>query len=331
MDYIGSKEKLNEWIFSIILKDKNAKDLVFLDGCSGSGAITKYAAQLGFNKIISNDILNFPKHIIRGSVSFPELKLEKAKYHLREMNSLSGLDGFFYKNYSENSGRLYLSNNNAKKIDAARKYIEEISDHQIKSYLIYCLLEALSSVSNTAGVQAAYLKKIKERAAKDIVIKEQKSLHLPAYIKTYNKSILDLLKSKEYISSYKENILYLDPPYNQRQYGPNYHLYETLVRYDSPEIKGKTGLRNWQKESKSDFCSKKTCLSFTKEIVNATRATYIFISYSSDGLLSKDDFLNSFNNIRLHTKEYKRFKADKSLDRKYDETKLNEYLFEITK
>ena len=332
MDYIGSKEKLNDWIFSIILNNWDVKNLTLLDGCSGSGAVTKYAANLGFKKIISNDILTFPKHIIRGSVSFPKSKLEEAIKIIDILNNLKGRDGFFYRNYSEDAGRLYLSNNNAKKIDACRYYIDnKVNDLHIKSYLLYCLLESFSSVSNTAGVQAAFLKKIKERAAKEMIIKEQPSLHLTGLVKTYNKNILDLLISEEYRNSYIEDILYIDPPYNERQYAPNYHLYETLIKNDNPKLSGKTGLRNWKQEAKSDFCSKKTCLSFTKEIVNSTRAKKIYISYNSDGLLSEEDFLNSFNNIKIYKKEYKRFKSDTNINRVYNETKLNEYLIEIIK
>lgn len=255
MDYIGSKEKLNDWLFDIMLDGINPDRLIFLDACAGSGAVSKYAARYNFAKIVSNDIMEFPSHIVRGAVSLPLSKLEIATKLIDEMNGLVGINGFFSENYSERSGRLYFSNENSAKIDVCRSFIEKRAkgDTYLRSYLLYCLLEAFSAVSNTTGVQAAFLKKLKERAQKPLKVHVGKSLHKYGLVKTYNEDILSLLKS----GKTKEDILYIDPPYNERQYGPNYHLYETLVKNDTPEIHGKTGLRDWQNESKSDFCSKK--------------------------------------------------------------------------
>src|SRR5258708_23757088 len=169
MDYIGSKEKINDWMFPIMLKDIKPSDITFLDACAGSGSVSKYAAsKYDFKKIISNDIMEFPSHIVRGAISLPISKYDKAISLINDMNNLQGVDGFFYENYSEHSGRLYFSNENAQKIDACRIFIEKQPDNDpyLKSYLLYCLLEAFSSVSNTTGVQAAFLKKLKERAIK---------------------------------------------------------------------------------------------------------------------------------------------------------------------
>jgi len=343
MDYIGSKEKLNDWIFSIITKNTDLTNLVFMDACAGSGAISKYAAKLGFAKIISNDILELSRHIIRGAISFPQTQQQEANELIANMNDLHGRMGFFYKNYSEDAGRLYFSNENAKKLDACRIFIDNHIDNNktyLKSYLLLCLLEAMSSVSNTAGVQAAFLKKLKERAQKPLIVKSQPSLHKPGLVKTYNSDILKLLTNRSFrdgyaeeIYGFSEDILYIDPPYNARQYGPNYHLYETLVKYDTPTISGKTGLRKWQNESKSDFCSKKTCLDFTKQIIEHTTANKIYISYNSDGLMSLKEFKDTFHNyeVHIHSKSYRRFKSDSSDNRVYNETELKEYLIEIRK
>jgi adenine-specific DNA-methyltransferase len=344
MDYIGSKEKINKWLFSIILKDIDPDGLTFMDACAGSGAVSRYAAEhhsksifssrkKGFDKIISNDMMTFPSHIVRAAISTPTDQYKEAVNLIDTLNNLLGKEGFFYRNYSEDAGRLYFSNINAKKIDAIRQSIKTIDDIYVKSYLLYCLLEAVSAVSNTTGVQAAFLKQLKDRASKDLILKPMPTLCQYQLTKTFNSDILKLLKSSSFRNKYREDIIYIDPPYNERQYGPNYHLYETLVRYDDPEIHGKTGLRNWKNESKSPFCSKKFCLDFTKQIVENTRAKYVFISYSSDGLLHKKEFLDAFApySIELFEIDQKRYKSDTDPNRKYDETKLKEYLFKITK
>ena len=274
MDYIGSKEKVNEWMFSKMCADIDPQHETFFDACTGSASVSKYAAKMGFSKIICNDLMEFSSHIARGALVLPASKLPEAVSLIGEMNSLSGTDGFFYKNYSEDSGRLFFSNENAKKIDACRQFIEaNVKDAFVKSYLLYCMLEAFSGVSNCTGVHAAFLKKYKARALKPLLIKPQPSLHLECPVKIFNRDILSLLKSKSRTrKELDETLLYVDPPYNERQYGPNYHLYETLVKYDDPTIAGKTGLRDWKNESKSPFCSKKGCASFTKEVVDNTAA-----------------------------------------------------------
>jgi len=336
MDYIGSKEKLNSWMFPIMLKGIAPADFAFVDACAGSGSVSKYASSFAFSKIISNDIMEFPSHIVRGSVCLPVSKKEESVKLINKINSLKGEEGFFYNNYSEKSGRLYFSNDNAAKIDAGRIFIEEelSQDLYLKSYTLYCMLEAISSVSNTTGVQAAFLKKLKTRALQPLLLKEQKSLHKYGLVKTYISNILTLLKNKEYIKymeKYPNSILYIDPPYNQRQYGPNYHLYETFVKYDNPKIFGKTGLRDWKEESKSDFCSKTTCLSFIKEIVNSASSKFIYMSYSSDSILSKDEICNSFSNIEAFEFNQKRYKSDANPNKDYNNSELKEYLFKITK
>jgi adenine-specific DNA-methyltransferase len=324
-------------MFGIMTKNLDPKDTVFLDACAGSGAVSKHASELGYKKIISNDIMEFPSHIVRGALAFPVSDVDVALSIdlIGKMNALSGTDGFFSQNYSESSGRIYFSDPNAKKIDACRIFIEDnVKDNlPLKSYLLYCLLEALSAASNTTGVQAAFLKKLKDRALKPLHIKVAPVRARPAAVEVYSKDILMLLNDPEFRQSGKEDLLYIDPPYNERQYGPNYHLYETLVRYDNPKIHGKTGLREWVSESKSDFCSKKTCLEFTRHVVNSTTAKEIYISYNSDGLLSKDEIISAFpkGKCTLSEMEQRRYKSDSSTKREYDKSPLKEYLFRIVK
>jgi adenine-specific DNA-methyltransferase len=336
MDYIGSKEKLNNWIFDIIFKDTVSNDLVFLDACSGSGSVSRFAASSGkFSKIISNDIMTFPSHIVRGSISLPRSQFKTACSLIQQINNLEGEKGFFYQNYSENSGRVYFSDENAAKIDAIRNFIERETPYgyaPIRSYLIYCVLEALSSVSNTTGIHAAFLKKLKPRACNPIIVKPEETLFKPHLARIYTRDILSLLKDPNYRNKYIEDIIYIDPPYNERQYGPNYHLYETFVKYDNPAIYGKTGLRDWKSESKSEFCSKKGCLEFLYQIYENTTASFMYISYSSDGIVSLDDMKLLFGSkMEVFRKDQRRYKADSSSSRTYDDSLLEEFLIKIGK
>ena len=329
MDYIGSKQKLNSWIFETINTKFNVSGSIFFDSCAGSGAVSKWAASLGAN-IIATDIMSYSQHLVTASIAFPTWRSDEAMEHINEMNALPGRDGFFHKTYSEFGGRLYFTINNARKIDALRYYIETITEPILQSYLLYCSIEAMSRVSNTTGVHGAFLKKIKTRAAQSIVLRPEVSLGASVQVASFQRDALALMRDRTFRNEYQEQLLYIDPPYNTRQYAPNYHLFETFVRDDNPSVRGITGLRDWT-DTKSQFCSKKTCKDYLKNMVNETTAKHIFISYSSDGLLSEKEIIAVFPNVEIFKKEQKRFKSDSKNIRNYNTSPLYEYIFYLGK
>ena len=126
----------------------------------------------------------------------------------------------------------------------------------------------------------------------------------------------------------KGDILYLDPPYNQRQYATNYHLLETVAKYDNPKLHGKTGLREYQ-DQKSLYCSRASVKQTFKDLILNAKAKYIFLSYNNEGLMTLGDIkeIMSLRGKYGHfTKVHSRFKADKSKNRNYKATKTVEYL-----
>ena len=100
-------------------------------------------------------------------------------------------------------------------------------------------------------------------------------LYASNVVKAFNRDILSLLTNSKFRDTYRENILYIDPPYNERQYGPNYHIYETLIRYDDPVIKGKTGLRDWKNESKSRFVRSKPVRLYQEDCGGSSRQQHL--------------------------------------------------------
>ena len=91
----------------------------------------------------------------------------------------------------------------------------------------------------------------------------------------YNKDIADL------ISSTSHEVVYLDPPYNHRQYSGNYHILETIAKYDSPRIKGKTGMRDCSTQ-KSLYCSRDKVKEAYRDLITKIDAKYIFLSYNNE-------------------------------------------------
>ena len=120
--------------------------------------------------------------------------------------------------------------------------------------------------------------------------------------------------------------MYLDPPYNNRQYGANYHLLNTISRYDNFTPKGKTGLREY---NRSNYCKKSEVYKSFEELIKNAKFEYIFLSYNNEGLMSKEEvkeIMNRYGKYTLVQKEYQRFKADKAENRNHKANKTYEYL-----
>jgi len=181
---------------------------------------------------------------------------------------------------------MYFTAKNAGRIDYFRITIEEWkTQHLITeeeyAFLLASLIESVSVVSNTAGVYGAYLKHWDPRALKPIEFKP-----VPFNSDLPNTTCFLNSKFEDIVSDVECDVLYLDPPYTQNQYGTQYHLLETLVLNDDPAISKITGSRpttpirsEWSKNYKSH-------IQFDR-ILAKTKAKYIVFSYSKDGFMSK--------------------------------------------
>lgn len=334
MNYIGSKYSLLDFLHrsidDVLLKNKEVKaknEMVFADLFAGTGCVGGHFKSQGYS-IIANDIQYYSyiitKHMIENNGN---LDKERMSHLIDKLNGLNGLEGFIYQNYSfegtegQEYRRMYFSAQNAKKCDAIRTEIENwLSRKSINineyHFLLGSLINSIDKCANTASVYGAYLKKLKKSAQKEMIL-----IPLPYTIghvdcKVYNEDVNQL------INKIKGDILYLDPPYNERQYCSNYHILETIAKNDNPIIKGKTGLRDY-KSQKSDFCVKaKVCESFEKLIKNAN-FKYIFLSYNNEGLMTLEqikEIMSKYGKYELYTQDYKRYKADNSRNNKYDTT-----------
>jgi len=327
MNYIGSKRKLLDWIFSHISHHATRLGLdphaTFLDGCTGTGSVAVRAAREGF-QVVANDLMGFPRHLVIGRAGLPQEKQEKAFALVQDAAQLPLVDGFFHATYSPAGGRMFFTKTNARRIDAARQFIREVDDSEIQSYLYYCLLEATSKVSNTAGTHGAFLKQWTGEASSPLQLVPCPSQSLGA--KAQQGDVLDVVGQGEVI-------LYLDPPYNSRQYTPNYHLYDALVQADDPVVKGKTGLP--QDYVRSDFCKAESIVGdLVQAILAKTTARLVLISYSSDGTMPLDTMLTQMmkgfghRSVELQVREYARYRsAAQDTQWVLSEAYLREYLF----
>jgi adenine-specific DNA-methyltransferase len=137
--------------------------------------------------------------------------------------------------------------------------------------------------------------------------------------------------ANELIGEIEGDILYLDPPYNHRQYGANYHMLNTIARYDRFTPAGKTGLRDYER---SKWCIKSQVTDTFLELINKAKFKYIFLSYNNEGLMSIEQvekIMSQFGHYDLIEQPYQRFKADKTENRKHKATATVEYLHVLEK
>lgn len=331
MNYIGSKYKLSEFIkqgvYSVV--GQNLSDKVFCDLFAGTGIVGR-SFKKEVKQVISND-LEYYSFVLNKNYIENHESLDFLPY-IFELNSLEGKKGFIFEEYSENglAGRQYFKANNGKKIDAIRQKIEqwktsnEISDN-LYYFLLASLLESADKVANTASVYGAFLKHIKKSAQKDLWIE-------PAiFIENENEHLVFNENANDLIQKIWGDILYLDPPYNAREYGANYHLLNTIARYDAFIPKGKTGLRDYQK---SNFCKKNQVSEAFENLIKNANFNYIFLSYNNEGLMPSDEIqkiMKKYGKYDLITTEYARFRADKEENRNHKADKTIEYLHILEK
>ena len=180
-------------------------------------------------------------------------------------------------------------------------------------------MTGMNKIANTTGVYGAYLKQIKKAAQNDLIIK-------PIHTNVNNCDKHTLYNDNiENLNLYVD-VLYLDPPYNTRQYSSNYFLLNYIIKYDkNVKIKGKTGIiEDW---NRSGFCSKQKIKVSLNNVLTNIKCKYLVFSYNNEGLLKLDElkevFKVYFKNITLYEQEYGRYKSQKNDDKK----KIVEYLF----
>ena len=327
MNYIGSKQSLLDFLETTIEEFTGYKEgdsFVFGDLFAGTGVVGQRYKEKG-HSVISNDIQYYSyvlnKHYIE---NIPELDDSLLEY----FNNLNPAKGFIYNNYCEGSGsgRNYFTNENGMKCDAVRIELErlyragEINDN-LYFYYLASLINSIDKYANTASVYGAFLKHIKKPAQKEFIL-ELLPVGNGNIGKVYNEDINELIKKVG------GDVLYIDPPYNNRQYCSNYHVLETIAKYDTPKLRGVTGLRD-ETYQKSKYCSKRTVIDIFEDLIKNADFKYIILSYNNEGLMDLKtikDIMSKYGEYDFFTKEYRRFKADRDENRTIAADITTEYL-----
>lgn len=340
--YIGSKSKIVDVVLSKI-KSLVPEGSTVADLMCGTASVSIGLRKEGFN-VIANDLMTYSYHHavtglmlnkrpqFKGAKNFiedhyrsTELQLFDYDAYDKIINALSNVEpikGYFWKEFSQEGNpkntdkpRNYFTPSNAKKIDGIRDTICQLKEKKFISEIEYSviqhdLLMSVNDIANIAGTYGHYMAKISGRAKDDLklstsnlLLKQDRSSHT-----VYQGYAEDI--SSQIIC----DLCYIDPPYMKRQYAANYHVLETLARGDSPDAIGVSGLRPWR-DQYSNFCTKTKIRDSFRKIFNNMECPQFLISYSEDGLLSVEDFLDlltPFGKVSIDDFEHKRFKSNQS-------------------
>lgn len=316
MRYIGGKTLLTSRIIDVIANSTvNVRTVT--DIFAGSGAVSQAFKQAGFNTT-ANDVLYFSYVLNRGSLcnNRTTRKIRELIAHLNNLpiNQADPNDpqNFIAHNYTPNDtcNRMYFQRNNALKIDMIRQEIERLHAELTENeyfYLLASLISAVPFVANITGTYAAYLKYWDVRTYKTLALEELPITPSHHPCRAYN------MQAEELARHIRTDLVYLDPPYNAREYLPNYHILETIARYDYPEINGITGTR--PNTAKSDFCRKAKVHEAFNNLLHNLDTHYILISYNNEGLISTAELSNIVrangnpDTFQLFQFPYRRYKS----------------------
>lgn len=267
--YIGSKAKLIDWIMATI-KREAAGARTFFDVFAGTGVVTK-AALKTFDFVFTNDFLHSNNVIYNaffGDGDFDETKIGELLDYYNSIDAETLPENYFSINY----GGKYFEHSVAKRVGYIRQDIEDRKETLTsKEYciLIATLIYNIDRLANTVGHFDAYIKKpIKYQPLRLRMIEAEAYDNIEIF-----KQDANVLASK-----LNADVAYIDPPYNSRQYCRFYHVYETLVKWDMPELFG-VALKPVP-ENMSRYCTSRAAEAFEDLIFNLD-VRYIAVSYNN--------------------------------------------------
>ncbi len=307
--YIGNKHKLSEWIFSAIKEECRGNS--FADIFAGTGAISACAGKY-YDQVTINDFLHSNHVVYKAFFAKGKWRYAPIDQIINEINNIRGKscgENYFSKNY----GGKYFSHNSAKIIGVAREKIKHAkSSLTPKEYyiLLASLLYSVDKIANTVGHYDAYFKK--PQVDDTFVMRPIMPLSNTANISIYQRD------ANQLAGKINADIVYIDPPYNSRQYSRFYHILETLTKWDNPALYG-VALKPIA-ENMSDYCRIGARQKFTT-LISDINARYLVVSYnntynskssSSRNTITLEDMydvLSAKGKTKVQERQYRHFNA----------------------
>lgn len=340
LNYIGSKFQLLDWITRAIQEKTgwtSFANKTVADIFAGTGIVSHHFRTMRAN-VISNDAELYSSiitHAFTRSVYTEKCKeiLDDLQKDITEKKHATTV-GFITTHYSPygSNERKFFTIENAQRIDYVRAKLETvpaISEDEYKFLLASILLSA-DAVSNVPAVYGCFLKNFKAKATKDLLLTPIHTITTLATGCTYNSDVL----RPEFLGSFESDIVYIDPPYNERQYSKNYFPLNIIAKtpaqlVSEPPLKGKTGIPT--DCFISPFCKKGAIVENAFDLLfRELKTRWIFLSYNSESIVSKDkmlEIMKKYGTPSVIERDYKRFK---SFEYNKD-VRIKEYLFCLKK
>jgi len=344
--YIGSKSNLLEHIISLVntYVSPGRKPLV-IDVFTGTTRVAQAFRQNGWNTITSD--LSWASEVY--AKTFLQSNSNK---HLEplidKLNNIKPKADWITKNYCDVKSKdgtvvRVWQPKNGMKADAIRDEIEKqykqgnISDTD-KATLITSLIFALDKVDNTVGIQQAYLKKWCTRSYNDL------KLVLPKIVRMKSNPQSKHIEGDCLTLDYDQaDLAYLDPPYSSHTYFSYYHIWDSITRWDKPEVGLKTHRRidritssdEYDESMSSPWNSKTKALTAFETLISKLPVKYILISYSNESIVPIKELIalcKKFGPIHVEEINYKRHLMSQLLKKTpVDMNETKEYLILIKK
>lgn len=279
--YLGNKHKLTRFIKRIV--DENCGSYTtFCDLFAGTGVVGAAFNSPGVS-IMSNDLLSSNYVCLRTFLGVRKYPLKDVVEKIRHLNSLqfSTTESNYFSNHF---GGTYFSQPNAIRIGLIREEIERIaSDREERNILLCSLIYAVDKIANTVGHYDAYRKKL------DSTLPLR--LRMPFIDDHRNQNNKIFQDDANVLSKRIEcDVLYLDPPYNSRQYSDAYHLLENLTEWKKPAVRG-IAKKFDRSHLKSKYCVNGAGDALD-DLVKSSNCRHILLSYNNTGK-SRDDRSNA--------------------------------------
>jgi adenine-specific DNA-methyltransferase len=280
--YIGSKRVLVPVIVGAVRELAGSGTV--LDVFSGTSRVGHALKSAGY-RVLANDHNAYAATLARCYVQADaEDVLADAERLVREFNALPGEAGYFTETFCEKSR--YVRPKNGARVDAIREAIARKGlAPELEAVMLVSLMEAADRVDSTTGLQMAYLKAWAPRADNDL------ELRVPAVLPRAGagKGLAMCMDAMEAVRTHDADVAYIDPPYNQHSYLGNYHVWESLVRWDKPAVYGVACKRVDVRERRSAFNSKRACAGAMRALLGAVRARALVVSFSNEGFLAREE------------------------------------------
>lgn len=301
--YIGSKRSLVPLIVRLIGSLPRVRSVI--DLFSGTSRVGHALKRRGL-QVHANDHNAYAATLARCYVQADaEDVLEDARRLIAELNRLPGRAGYFTETFCVKSR--FFQPKNGERIDAIRDEIARRGLRpELEAVLLASLMEAADRVDSTTGVQMAYLKNWAPRSFQDLELRVPEVLpRAPA-----GKGSAHQMDALEAVSRLQADVAYMDPPYNQHKYLGNYHIWETLVRWDRPPVYGTACKRMDCRTRGSVFNSRVRAAEAMRAVIERVQATHLVVSFNDEGYFTREEMermLRSRGEVVVIAQDFKRY------------------------